>query len=65
MLTTLYGRTTKRSLLIDDTNINNGVIYENVVAQELKAHKFYLYYYNSKNLESWILSLNTREEYYL
>ena len=35
-------------MLIDDININNGVIYENVVAQELKAHKFDLYYYNSK-----------------
>ena len=48
LLTTLYGRTAKRSLLTDDTNINNGAIYENIVAQELKAHKFDLYYYNSK-----------------
>lgn len=48
MLTTLYGRTTKIKLLSNDTDINNGAIYENVVASELKAHGFDLYYYNSK-----------------
>ena len=48
MLTTLYGRATKMQLLSDNQNINNGAIYENIVAQELKAHGFKLYYYNSK-----------------
>lgn len=48
MLTTLYGRATKKQILSDDQNINNGALYENVVAQELKAHGFKLYYYNSK-----------------
>ena len=48
MLTTLYGRATKMQLLSDDKDINNGALYENVVAQELKAHGFKLYYYNSK-----------------
>lgn len=48
MLTTLYGRATKMQLLTDNQDINNGALYENVVAQELRAHNFKLYYYNSK-----------------
>lgn len=48
MLTTLYGKATKLQLLSDNQDINNGSLYENVVAQELKAHGFKLYYYNSK-----------------
>ncbi len=37
-------------LLNDSQTVNFGSIYENVVAQELKAHGFDLYYYNSKKL---------------
>lgn len=37
-------------LLNDSQSINFGSIYENLVAQELKAHGFDLYYYNSKRL---------------
>lgn len=48
MLTTLYGRATKIQLLSENKDINNGALYENAVAQELKAHGFKLYYYNSK-----------------
>ncbi len=48
MLTTMYGRATKVQLLSGNKDINNGALYENVVAQELKAHGFKLYYYNSK-----------------
>lgn len=48
MLTTLYGRATKMQLLSDNQDINNGALYENAVAQELRAHGFKLYYYNSK-----------------
>lgn len=48
MLTTLYGKTTKTQLLSDNPVINFGAIYENVAAQELKAHGLTLYYYNSK-----------------
>lgn len=48
LLTTLYGRATKMQLLLDNQDINYGALYENVVAQELKAHGFKLYYYNSK-----------------
>lgn len=32
----------------DDSDINFGAIYENVMAQELSAHGFDLYYFNSK-----------------
>lgn len=48
MLTTLYGRATKMQLLSENQDINFGALYENVVAQELKAHGFKVYYYNSK-----------------
>lgn len=48
MLTTMYGRATKMQLLQSNQNVNFGAIYENVVAQELKAHGFKLYYFNSK-----------------
>lgn len=48
MLTTMFGRATKQKLLTDRSDMNNGAIYENVVAQELKAHGFDLYYYNGK-----------------
>lgn len=48
MLTTIYGRATKQQLLSEDKDINNGALYENVVAQELKAHGLPLHYYNSK-----------------
>lgn len=48
MLTTLYGKAVKMQLLSDSSDINFGAMYENVAAQELKAHGFTLYYYNSK-----------------
>lgn len=48
MLTTLYGKATKAQLLSDNSDINFGAVYENVAAQELKAHGLTLYYYNSK-----------------
>ncbi len=48
MLTSMYGKTTKLQLLSDNQDINNGALYENVVAQELRTHGFKLYYYNSK-----------------
>ncbi len=48
MLTSMYGKSTKMQILANDQDINNGALYENVVAQELKAHGFKLYYYNSK-----------------
>ncbi len=35
-------------ILNNDINVNYGAIYENVVAQELKCHKYDLFYYNNK-----------------
>lgn len=48
ILTSLYGKATKIKLLSDNQDINNGALYENAIAQELKAHGFKLYYYNNK-----------------
>ncbi len=48
MLTTMYGKSTKLQLLTENPTVNFGAVYENAAAQELKAHGFSLYYYNSK-----------------
>ena len=45
---TLVWKSDKIQLLSNNQNINYGAIYENVVAQELKAHGFKLYYFNSR-----------------
>lgn len=43
----LYGETVIK-ILNGKTNVNFGSIYESIVAQELTAHGFPLYYYNNK-----------------
>ena len=48
LLTTLYGKSCKLKIISRDKDINKGSMYENVVAQELHAHGYKLYYYNSK-----------------
>ena len=48
MLTTIYGKATRLSLLNRDGKINYGAIFENYVAQELNTHNNRLYYFNSK-----------------
>lgn len=48
MLTSMYGKAAKIEIISGGRDINNGALYENVVAQELYAHGFKLYYYNSK-----------------
>lgn len=50
MLTSEYGMSTKRMLISNDSSLNAGGIYENVVAQQLKANGFEIYYYNSNRL---------------
>ncbi|HBD05874.1 MAG TPA: AAA family ATPase [Firmicutes bacterium] len=50
LLTTMYGKTTKLKIVNKEKNVNYGAVYENVVAQELSAHGFEGYYYNSKKL---------------
>lgn len=45
----LFDNKTKSLILNDDTSINSGMLYENAVAQSLKAHGYKnLYYYNNK-----------------
>ncbi len=48
LLTSVYGRSSKLAVLMNDEGVNKGSIYENVVAQELNSHGYPLYYYNSK-----------------
>ncbi|MCC8029140.1 MAG: AAA family ATPase [Lachnospiraceae bacterium] len=50
LLTTIYGRATKLKIINKESDLNKGAIYENVIAQELHAHGFPLYYYNSKRI---------------
>ncbi|MBR4970847.1 MAG: ATP-binding protein [Paludibacteraceae bacterium] len=44
----LYGRNAK-PILEDERSINLGSVYESVVAQELKAHGYKLFYYDNRN----------------
>lgn len=41
-------------IMNDKCGVNLGSVYENVVAQELKAHGFKLYYYDNKKMGRWI-----------
>lgn len=44
-----------------DVNVNYGAVYENLVAQELLAHGFELYYFNSKKYGELDFVLETSE----
>ena len=48
MLTSIYGKAAKLKVLQGDRDINKGAVYENVIAQELLAHGYDLYYYSNK-----------------
>ena len=48
LLAAQYGSEIQLRILQHETTINFGSIYENAAAQELTAHGFTLYYYNSK-----------------
>ena len=48
ILTSIFFGTNIRAVLDDVASINLGSVYETVVAQELKAHGFNLYYYDNK-----------------
>ena len=54
LLTGSFLKKTALDVLDGNPDINYGSIYENAVAQELHAHGFNLYYYNSKNSVSLI-----------
>lgn len=48
LLASMYADGLQIKILNKEKDINFGSIYENVVAQELRAHGFELYYFNSK-----------------
>lgn len=48
LLACQYANGIQLNILNGQTNINFGAIYENVVAQELTAHGYPLYYFNNK-----------------
>lgn len=48
LLACQYAEGIQLRIINDEKNINCGAIYENMVAQELYAHGFELYYFNSK-----------------
>lgn len=48
ILTSIFFGTNIKAVLDDVAGINLGSVYETVVAQELKAHGFNLYYYDNK-----------------
>lgn len=48
LLASQYSNGFQLKILNNEVNINFGAVYENAVAQELKAHGFNLYYFNSK-----------------
>lgn len=48
LLSAMYGKSTIIKTLNGDESINYGAVYENVIAQELKAHGYELFYFNSK-----------------
>lgn len=48
LLASQYASSFALNILTGDINVNYGAIFENLVAQELKAHGYALYYFNSK-----------------
>ena len=48
LLASMYADGLQIKLLNKEKDINFGAIFENAVAQELRAHEFDLYYFNSK-----------------
>lgn len=49
MLTNILYKNNIRAVLDDNKSINLGSVYESVVASELKAHGFNLFYYDNRN----------------
>ena len=47
-MTSIFFGTNIKAIMDDVASINLGSVYETVVAQELKAHGFDLYYYDNK-----------------
>lgn len=50
LLTYTYGDATKKAILLGTNSLNAGAIYENFVAQELKAHNYDSFYFTNRRL---------------
>lgn len=50
LLSAACGMEVAKSVLSDDLGVNFGSVYENAVAQELRAHGFELFYYRSRGV---------------
>lgn len=50
LLSAACGIDTVRSILVDDSNVNYGALYENAVAQELHAHGLGVYFFRNRNM---------------
>ncbi len=50
LLTSLLYKTNTNAILNDMTNVNLGVVYETVVAEELLSHDHQLFYYDRRNV---------------
>lgn len=60
LLAATYANGIQLALLNGEKNINFGAVFENAAAQELAAHGYALYYFNSKSRENWTSSSSTR-----
>ena len=76
LLTEQYGDALRMNILLRDEKVNLGGVFENAVAQELHAHGFASYYYNShkigeldflieKGLEVVPLEVKSGKDYYV
>lgn len=78
LLTALIYRNNIQPIMKDECNVNLGSVYENVVAQELHAHDFELYYYDNKkhgevdylvddadNLTTMPIEVKSGKDYYI
>lgn len=61
ILTSAYSEKAALSLLSGSQEVNHGSTFENAVAQELVAHGFNLYYFNSKKLGEVDFVVETRD----
>lgn len=78
ILTAIYYHNNIKAIMSDIKSINLGTVYETVVAQELKAHGYELYYYDNKkngevdfliddtdNLSNIPLEIKSGKDYYV
>jgi predicted AAA+ superfamily ATPase len=62
MLTSIYGKNTKLKILNGEKDVTKGAVYENVIAQELMAHGYKLYYLKNKKIGELDFVIEDKEE---